>query len=117
MILIASEIISFPRPDENVSIKVCEAENQKKVNSTEYQSVLVKASRNNSDFKITGYRINITIDPSTLIRETFTCVEVYISNKFGETMFRLNLTIEYDDSDDRGSFCEHIKVDLIIVYL
>lgn len=114
MILIASEIISFPRPDENVSIKVCGAENQRKINAIEYQSVLVKTSRNNSDFEITGYRINITIDPSTLTRETFTCVEVFVSNKIGETMFRLNLTIE---SDDRGSFLTFLRENTFLVAL
>lgn len=49
MILIASELISFPRSDENVTIKACGAENQKKIIATEYHSVLVKASRYNLD--------------------------------------------------------------------
>lgn len=109
MILIASELVSFPRPDENVTIIVCGAENQKKIIATEYHSRLVKTSRYNLDFEITGYRINITIDPSTLTEETFVCIEVYISNRIGETMFTLNLTTKYDDSDDRGSFCEHMN--------
>ncbi|XP_052675119.1 uncharacterized protein LOC128156849 [Crassostrea angulata] len=108
MILIASELISFPPPDERITIKVCGAENQRKMNAIEYQSVLVNASRNNSDFEITGYRMNITIDPSTLTGETLTCIKVYVSNNIGETVFRLYLTIEFDDSDDRGPFCEHI---------
>lgn len=117
MVLIASELISFPRPDEEVTTKVCGAENQKKINATEYQSVLVKTNRYNLDFEIPGYCINITIDPSTLTGETLTCIEVYISNNIGETMFRLNLTIEYADYDNRRSFCEHIRVDLILVNL
>nr|XP_034303598.1 uncharacterized protein LOC109620342 isoform X1 [Crassostrea gigas] len=119
MILIASELISFPPPDEKVTIKVCGAENQRKMNAIEYQSVLVNASRNNSDFEITGYRTNITIDPSTLTGETFICIEVYtcISNRIGETMFRLNLTIEFDDSDDKGSFFKFLRENTILVSL
>nr|XP_034316839.1 uncharacterized protein LOC105328286 isoform X2 [Crassostrea gigas] len=117
MILIASELISFPPPDENVTIKVCGAENQRKMNVIEYQSVLVNASRNNSDFEITGYRTNITIDPSTLTGETFICIKVYISNRIGETMFTLNLTIKYDDSDDRGSFFRFLQENSFLVSL
>nr|XP_034303599.1 uncharacterized protein LOC109620342 isoform X2 [Crassostrea gigas] len=105
--------------DEKVTIKVCGAENQRKMNAIEYQSVLVNASRNNSDFEITGYRTNITIDPSTLTGETFICIEVYtcISNRIGETMFRLNLTIEFDDSDDKGSFFKFLRENTILVSL
>nr|XP_034303604.1 uncharacterized protein LOC117681778 isoform X1 [Crassostrea gigas] len=117
MTLIASELISFPRPDENVTIKACGAENQKEINATEYQSVLVKASRYNSDFEIAGYRINITIDPSTLTGETLTCIEVYISNNIGETMFRLYLTTEYSDFDNRGSFFKFLRENTFLVSL
>ncbi|XP_052719261.1 uncharacterized protein LOC128191213 [Crassostrea angulata] len=115
MVLIASELISFPRPDEEVTTKVCGAENQKKINATEYQSVLVKTNRYNLDFEIPGYCINITIDPSTLTGETLTCIEVYISNKIGETMFRLNLTIEYADYDNRRSFLKILRENTVLV--
>ena len=93
------DILSFPSPNRNVTIKECEMGKKETVVSADTVLTFLTVSLNNSNYQINGYQMNVSL----MTKNNYPCIEVYFSNKYGNVSIPFHMRANVNNSEIGGT--------------
>ena len=93
------DILSFPAPSRNVTIKECEMGKRETVVRADTVLTFLTVSLNNSNYQINGYQMNVSL----MTKNNYPCIEVYFSNKYGNVSIPFHMKANVNNSEIGGT--------------
>ena len=93
------DILSFPSPSKNVTIKECEMGKKETVVRADTVLTFLTVSLDNSDYQINGYQMNVSL----MTKNIYPCIEVYFSNKNGNVSIPFHMKANVNNSENGGT--------------
>ena len=90
------DILSFPSPNKNVTIKECEMGKKETVVRADTVLTFLTVSLNNSNYQINGYQMNVSL----MTKNNYPCIEVYFSNRNGKVSIPFHMKANVNNSEN-----------------
>ena len=97
------DILSFPAPSRNVTIKECEMGKRETVVRADTVLTFLTVSLNNSNYQINGYLMKASLNLKTMTKNNYLCIEVYLSNKNGNVSIPFQMKANVNNSENGGT--------------
>ena len=97
------DILSFPIPSRNVTIKECGMGKKETVVRADTVLTFLTVSLNNSKYQMNGYQMKASLKLKTMTKNNYTCIEVFLSNKYGNVSTPFHMKAIVNNSENGGT--------------
>ena len=94
------DILSFPSPSRNVTIKKCEMGKKETVVRADTVLTFLTVSLNNSKYQMIGYQMKASLKLKTMTKNNYPCIEVYFSNRNGKVSIPFHMKANVNNSEN-----------------
>ncbi|XP_078323050.1 uncharacterized protein LOC111127236 [Crassostrea virginica] len=111
------DILSFPSPNKNVTIKECEMGKKETVVRADTVLTFLTVSLNNSKYQMNGYQMEASLNLKTMTKNNYPCIEVYLSNKNGNVSIPFQMKANVNNSENGGTILHFLRENIFEITL